>query len=190
VSDDKPSFWTTLPGILTGITGVLTALAGLLLAIHQFPSFWADKPESQEKILLGRLDVLERTSDACPNNSWYSYVLDFSRLGDITRDYVRYVQQNPTRADKDNQVLHRLRSTLGVIRTRNEPGTKYFDRSDIHSRKLPDKFGRILDSIESSKRAGTFADDESVFESAVQNWFSEAGFPASATSIVASCRFG
>ena len=33
MSDDKPSFWTTLPGILTGLAALLTAIAGLF-AIH------------------------------------------------------------------------------------------------------------------------------------------------------------
>ncbi len=33
-SGDKPSFWTTLPGILTAIAAVITAVGGLLAALH------------------------------------------------------------------------------------------------------------------------------------------------------------
>lgn len=33
--DEKKSFWTTLPGILTGITGLITALGGLFVILHQ-----------------------------------------------------------------------------------------------------------------------------------------------------------
>ena len=34
--DEKKSFWTSLPGILTGIAAVMTALATLLGAVYQF----------------------------------------------------------------------------------------------------------------------------------------------------------
>jgi hypothetical protein len=36
--ENKPSFWTTLPGILTGIITLITALVGLYSALHQKPS--------------------------------------------------------------------------------------------------------------------------------------------------------
>jgi hypothetical protein len=35
-SNGKPSFWTTLPGVLTAITGFIGAVAALLVAIQQF----------------------------------------------------------------------------------------------------------------------------------------------------------
>ncbi len=31
----KPSFWTTLPGILTGLAALITAMTGLLIGLHQ-----------------------------------------------------------------------------------------------------------------------------------------------------------
>lgn len=34
-TDDKKSFWTTLPGILTGITGLITAIGGILTFFYQ-----------------------------------------------------------------------------------------------------------------------------------------------------------
>lgn len=33
--DDKKSFWTTLPGILTGITGLITAIGGIITFFYQ-----------------------------------------------------------------------------------------------------------------------------------------------------------
>jgi hypothetical protein len=37
-ADAKPSFWTTLPGVLTGIAAVLTAATGAYLALHKAPT--------------------------------------------------------------------------------------------------------------------------------------------------------
>jgi hypothetical protein len=33
-AQNKPSFWTTLPGILTGVAALITAVGGLLVAVH------------------------------------------------------------------------------------------------------------------------------------------------------------
>ena len=33
--DDKGSFWTTIPGMLTGLAAIITAIGGLLLALSQ-----------------------------------------------------------------------------------------------------------------------------------------------------------
>ena len=35
---EKPSFWTTLPGILTGVAALVTAIGGLILGLHQIRS--------------------------------------------------------------------------------------------------------------------------------------------------------
>jgi hypothetical protein len=35
MNDDKPSFWATLPGILTGLAALLTAIGGLLVIFHK-----------------------------------------------------------------------------------------------------------------------------------------------------------
>ena len=35
---NKPNFWTTLPGILTGVAAILTAIGGLLVVVHPFRS--------------------------------------------------------------------------------------------------------------------------------------------------------
>jgi hypothetical protein len=32
----KPSFWTTLPGILTGVAALITAIGGLIVVVHTF----------------------------------------------------------------------------------------------------------------------------------------------------------
>jgi hypothetical protein len=195
VTDDKAGFWTTLPGILTGVAGLIGAIAGLLTLLFQYHII-GDKPvpqEPQEKTLLSRLDKLKQTTDPCHDNSWYAYVLDFSSLGDITRDYVLYIQQNP-HADKGDVVLSSLKDMLEVIRTRNEAGTKYYDTSKKHSREFPDKFGHILDSIETNKRTGLSMDDERLFEAAIQGWLSEAGITSSTasysiTDMAAWCKF-
>ena len=34
MSEDKKSFWTTLPGILTGFAAVISAVTGLVVALH------------------------------------------------------------------------------------------------------------------------------------------------------------
>lgn len=41
---EKPSFWKTVPGILTGIAAVVTAAATLLAAADKAGFFTADKP--------------------------------------------------------------------------------------------------------------------------------------------------
>jgi hypothetical protein len=41
----SPSWWSTVPGILTAIAGVLTAVTGLILAIHQI---WPHSNGSQQ----------------------------------------------------------------------------------------------------------------------------------------------
>lgn len=46
MSEEKKSFWETLPGILTGTAAVLTALAGLLTVIY---TRGQKAPESKEK---------------------------------------------------------------------------------------------------------------------------------------------
>jgi hypothetical protein len=33
-AQNKPSFWATLPGILTGVAALITAVGGLLVAVH------------------------------------------------------------------------------------------------------------------------------------------------------------
>lgn len=38
MADDKPNFWTTLPGILTGIAAVVTAVTGAYLSFHKPPT--------------------------------------------------------------------------------------------------------------------------------------------------------
>lgn len=46
---NKPNFWTTLPGILTGVAAVVTAIGGLILALHPSGSHASpqDKPAAQ-----------------------------------------------------------------------------------------------------------------------------------------------
>ncbi len=34
IVDDKPSFWTTLPGVLTAVATILTSIGGLIVALH------------------------------------------------------------------------------------------------------------------------------------------------------------
>jgi hypothetical protein len=179
-TDGKPGFWTTLSWVLTGLTGLLGAVVALL--ILEIPDHHPDRtPEPHEKTFFARLDALEHPMiETCPQNSWYAYVIDFNGLGDITRDYVRYIQQNPN-ADRDDLVLQKLQTSLEVFRIRNEAGAKDYDRTNLHSREFPRKFRMILDAIESKKRTGLSVDDERAFEAAIQNWFIEAGFPPSTT---------
>jgi hypothetical protein len=44
-SENKPNFWTTMPGFLTGLAAVLTAVTGLLVVMHPHGSSESkDKP--------------------------------------------------------------------------------------------------------------------------------------------------
>jgi hypothetical protein len=190
VPDDKPnakpSFWTSLPGILTAATGLIAALSGLVGLIYRIPNPLADTPEMQtEKSLLAHLDTLRR-SNPCPQNSFDAYVIDFSGLMDITHEYILYIQQTPT-GDKKDRVLNDLRSTLAVIQMRNQDGTKYYDASDFHSHRLPAEFSTILDKIKASKQAGNDAARIGAVEAAMAKWFADSGFPSSAVDRLA-CR--
>jgi hypothetical protein len=186
----KSGFWTVLSWVLPGLALLLGAIVVLL--ILEIPR---DNPERSseppEKTFLARLIAHEREMvPTCPGNSWYAYVIDFRGLGDITLDYIRYTQQNPN-ADKNDVVIHRLQTSLEVFRIRNEAGTKEFDRTKLHSQEFPRKFGVILSAIENKKRTGLSVDNERAFETAIQNWFVEAGFPPSSTiaTITSWCLF-
>jgi len=56
---DSPSWWTTLPGIITAVAGLLTAVGGLLLVLNTLGMFEKPKPsanqptESPEVIIQG-----------------------------------------------------------------------------------------------------------------------------------------
>jgi hypothetical protein len=188
MSDDKLSFWnfwTTLPGILTGLAGLVVAITGLVKIMPSLP--FTDGSAKQEKALLDRLDELERRGDSCPSNSWYAYVLDFTRLGEITNDYVSFIHDNP-HGDKGNAILHRLRSTLEIIKTRNAPGTKYYDTTERHRETFPSEFGGLLDSIEADKGKSFSAGEQDILEASIRSWYKEAGFPPSTIDFAAWCR--
>ena len=44
---EKPSFWTTVPGVLTGLAALVTAGATLLAAANQAGFFGADDPSEE-----------------------------------------------------------------------------------------------------------------------------------------------
>jgi len=47
VSDgDKPSWWQTLPGVLTAIAGIITAVTGLILGVYQSGLIKQTRPEA------------------------------------------------------------------------------------------------------------------------------------------------
>ncbi len=186
----KSGFWTTLSWVLPGLTALLGAI--VVWMILEIPPDNPDRSsEPQERIFLARVKAHEgEIATTCPRNSWYAYVIDFRGLGDITLDYIRYIQQNPN-ADKNDVVIHRLQTSLELFRIRNEAGTKEFDRTKLHSQEFPGKFGMILSAIERNKRTGLSVDNERAFETAIQNWFIEAGFPPPATiaKITSWCLF-
>lgn len=179
------SFRSLVLDILTGIALIPVAiilfvvfviLILFLLMRYDRP---APRPVPEVDIAFARLDGLEVTQ-SCPHNSWYEYVTDFHTLGEVAKVYVDYIQKKPD-ADNEDYLLRSLRSSLEDLRKRNESGARSFDRTSFHSHELPVKFGMILDQIETKKRTGVSVSDERALQTAIQNWYTDAGFPPANT---------
>ncbi len=49
-TQEKKSFWQTMPGIVTGIAGIITALTGLIIALNQTGCFHSSAPQEQSLV--------------------------------------------------------------------------------------------------------------------------------------------
>jgi hypothetical protein len=185
----KPSLGTPFL-ILTWFSLLLMVVTAILLFTSVFwsqPLQWGGaRSVPKETLLLDRIELLEATVPS-QSNSWFAYKKDFGDLGLITRDYVRDLRED-SHMDRDSQVLRRLQATLKLVRLRNEAGTQWFDRTDWHSRQVPDSLGRILESIKLHKDAGLSPDGEDCFEAAIQEWLSWAGIVSSAYHLSLYCE--
>lgn len=131
-----------------------------------------------EKKLLARIGTLkESRANSCPTNTWYGYVIDFTQLGNLTIEYIQFLQNNPE-ADKQNRrITDGLEDALNALTIRNQKGTEEFDTTNLHSQAFPEEFGHILELLKTRKANHFSADDASGLESAIRGWYKEAGFP-------------
>jgi hypothetical protein len=47
--DEKKSFWTTLPGVLTAVTGLVTAIGGIITILYQVGIIETRQPQTDSK---------------------------------------------------------------------------------------------------------------------------------------------
>ncbi|MGB7282520.1 MAG: hypothetical protein WBE13_09690 [Candidatus Acidiferrum sp.] len=196
MTDEERRFRCLVLDILTGIALIPAAMILFVVFIVLILSLLmrydrpTPRPVQDEDVAFGRLDGLEVTQ-TCPHNSWYEYVIDFKTLGVVTTHYVSYIRRKPD-MDMNDYLLPNLRSSLEDLRKRNEIGARTFDHTNFHSDVLPREFGLILDAIESKKRVGLSVSDERALQRAIQNWYTEAGFPpanAISSTISGWCAF-
>jgi hypothetical protein len=184
------SFWTTLPGVLTGLAALIGALGGIFALVRSQSPKPPDPQTAAQEAILNRLNNLYDRGDSCPKNSWFAYVIDFTDLGDITRDYVRFLTDNP-HGDRDSRIQKRLEATLERVRQRNEAGTVYFEWKDspgLHSHTLPTRFQKILSAVDADKQLIS-VDEQNVLEQMIHNWYRDAGItPSDKTDDEVKCR--
>ena len=67
---NKPNFWTTLPGILTGLAALLTALGGLFLALHQSASNVSPKDQATPPTIAPQsTEAIRRAQPSTPSSA-------------------------------------------------------------------------------------------------------------------------
>lgn len=187
----RPSFWTSIPGILTDVATLLAAVTDLIVALHGFSQSKqpnAIRGQGQElEELARRLKNLQDNKPVChtngKDNTWWDYFWDYGRLGGIATDYAQYLRRHPG----DDPTFNQLMLTFYDVQERNRAGTGEFDRSSYHSEIMPDEFKGYLQSL---KAGNLTPDDERVFEAAIQNWYKQAGLKESIDAIEVHCKYG
>lgn len=139
--------------------------------------------------LLARIERLKQDAPP-PDNSWVAYKLDFIELGNVTRQYLHYIEGNPN-ADPDNKVISNLQGVSLILKTRNENGPKSFPGETdpaYHSKVLPNLFADILERINENK-SDISPDREPCYEAAIYRWHTDAGFQGvNAPALTPDCQ--
>jgi hypothetical protein len=63
-SENKPNFWTTIPGLLTGVAAVLTAVTGFLVVVHPHGF---DGPKDGSQAAVSSNNVARDAAKTSPN---------------------------------------------------------------------------------------------------------------------------
>jgi hypothetical protein len=100
--DEKPSFWKTLPGIITGVTSVIVAIAGLLTAIEPIKKMFSGsdtvKTNDPSNLTLAATNNTEQATSCTVGGRVCNDDIQTSEVGvrDVKIAYVTTGQTKPT----------------------------------------------------------------------------------------------
>ena len=168
---------------------VALALTTLLFISSYFlhlPPYPFPPEDDQTRIhLLAEASDLETSPPQSPN-AWTAFASDYSQLGDIAQEYVKYIQGD-SKKDRDNKIFHAIQNAAEEVRKRNENQTHWFENPDTgwHSKVVPEIFGTLLQAIHRHKviDGGVASDRESCVEEGIQRWTYVAGIRDSVPSL-------